>query len=82
MLTNDKTKLNELIYAGAKLVCVKIGIPSKSTKEKSKLGCEIRLETQIKKSTKTGQNDKIKERCWNMLEQKGKGNTRKNNNAA
>ena len=24
--TNNKTELNELIYAGAKLVCVKIGI--------------------------------------------------------
>ena len=31
-----------------------------------------------KESTKTGQNDKIKRR-WNMLEQKGKGNTGKNN---
>ena len=43
------TELNELIYAGAKLVCDKIGIPSKSTKEKSKPGWEFRLETQIKK---------------------------------
>ena len=42
------TELNELIYAGAKLVCEKIGIPSKSTKKKSKPGWEIRLETQIK----------------------------------
>ena len=32
-----------------------------------------------KKSTKTGQNDKTKERRWNMWEQKGKCNTRKNN---
>ena len=31
--TNNITKLNELIYAGAKVVCEKIGIPSKSTKE-------------------------------------------------
>ena len=77
--TNNITELNELIYAGAKLVCEKIGIPSKSMKEKSKPGWEIRLETQIKKSTKTGQNDKTKQRRWNMLEQKGKGNTRKNN---
>ena len=30
------TKLNDLIYAGAKLVCKNIGIPSKSIKEKSK----------------------------------------------
>ena len=26
--TNDITELNDLIYAGAKLVCKKIGIPS------------------------------------------------------
>ena len=49
------------------------GIPSKNTKEKSKPGWEFRLETN-KKSTKTGQNDKIKERRWNILEQKGKNN--------
>ena len=36
--TNNITELNELIYAGAKLVCEKIGIPTKSTKEKSKPG--------------------------------------------
>ena len=29
------------------------------------------------KSTKTGKTDKTKERCWNNLEQKRKGNTRK-----
>ena len=34
--TNYITELNELIYAGAKLVCEKIGIPSKSTKKRSK----------------------------------------------
>ena len=33
-----------------------------------------------KKSTKAGKNDKTKEKRCNMLEQKGKGNTRKNNN--
>ena len=46
--TNNITDLNELIHAGAKLVCEKIGIPSKSTKEKSKPGWELRQETQIK----------------------------------
>ena len=51
--TNNITGLDELIYAGAKLVCEKIGIPSKSTKKKSKQGWEIRLEMQIKISTKT-----------------------------
>ena len=60
--TNDITELNELIYIGAKLVCEKIGIPSKSLEEKSKPGGEFRLETQIKKSTKTDKNDKTKGR--------------------
>ena len=38
--TNNITGLNELIYAGAKLVCEKIGIPSISTKVQSKPGWE------------------------------------------
>ena len=46
--TNNITELNKLIYAGAKLVCEKIGIPRKCTKKESKPGWEIRLETQIK----------------------------------
>ena len=46
--TNNITKLNELIYAGVKLVCEKIRISTKSTKEKSKPGWEFRQETQIK----------------------------------
>ena len=54
--TNNITELNELIYAGAKLICEKIGIHSKSTKKQSKLGSEIRLET-----TKTSQNDEKRE---------------------
>ena len=45
--TNNITDLNELIYAGEKLVCENIGIPSKNTKAKSKPGWEFRLETQI-----------------------------------
>ena len=45
---NDITELNELIYTGAKFVCEKIGIPSKSTKKQSKPESEIRLEMQIK----------------------------------
>ena len=48
--TNNITELNELIYAGAKLVCEKIGILSKSTKKKSKPGWEFRLETLVKTS--------------------------------
>ena len=34
--TNNITELNELLYAGAKLVCEKIGIPTKSTQKKIK----------------------------------------------
>ena len=49
---NNITEINELISAGVKLVCEKIGILSKITKKKSKPGLEIRLETQIKKFTK------------------------------
>ena len=30
---NNMTKLNELIYAGAKLVCEKIGMPSKTRRK-------------------------------------------------
>ena len=52
--TNNITELNELIYAGAKLVCEKIGIPSIITKKQSKLGWEIRQETQIKKIYENG----------------------------
>ena len=32
--TNNIAELNELIYAGAKLVCHKIGVPLKRTKKK------------------------------------------------
>ena len=32
-----------------------------------------------KKFMKTGQNDKAKQRNWNMKRQKGKGNTNNNN---
>ena len=46
--TNNITDSNELIYAGAKLVCENIGIPSKNSKAKSKPEWEFRLETQMK----------------------------------
>ena len=60
--TNNITELNELIYAGVKLVGEKIRIPSKSTKKQSKQGWGIRLETPIKKTMKTSQNDKKERR--------------------
>ena len=49
ILTKNITELNELISAGAKLICEKIGDPLKSTNKKSKPGWEIRLEAQITK---------------------------------
>ena len=60
--TNNITELNELIYAGAKLVCENIGIPSKSTKKQQEPGWEIRMESQIKKTTETSPNDKKEKR--------------------
>ena len=51
----------------------------KCMKKKSNPGWDNSTGNTNKKSTKTGQNDKTKERCWNMVEQKRKGNTRKIN---
>ena len=75
--TNDITDLNELIYAGAKLILEKIGIPLKKHEETGKIGMGNSIGNADKKSTKTGQNDKTKERFWNMWERKGIRNTRK-----
>ena len=38
--TDNITKLNELIYAGAKLVCDKIGVPPKELEQKYKTWIE------------------------------------------
>ena len=46
--TNDITELNDLIYAGAKLVCENVGFLLKNTKRKSKPRGKIRLETQLR----------------------------------
>ena len=51
-------ELNDLIYAGAKLACEKIGVPLKSTKKQPTPGWEVRLETKIEKPTKTSQKGK------------------------
>ena len=79
MLTYTPTKniieLNWLIYEGAKLICGKIDVALKSIDKKSKPGWEIRLEMQIKKSTKINQNDKLKEKRWNILGQTENSNT-------
>ena len=69
--TNYITEVNELIYAGAKLVCGKIGIPLKSKKKKSKPEWEIRLETQMKNLRKQARMIKQKrdaEICGNRNE--------------
>ena len=47
--TSYITELNDLIYAGAKLVCEKMGVLLKTTDRKSKPGWELRLESQIKR---------------------------------
>ena len=60
--TNNINELNEVIYAGAKFVCEKIGVPSKSTKKKIKTWMENLTGNTDKKSMKTGQNNKT----WNM----------------
>ena len=47
--TNNLTELNELIYAGEKFVCEKIGVRLKNTHRNLNSWSEIRLETQIRK---------------------------------
>ena len=54
--TNNITELNELIYAGAKLVCEKIEIPQKSHEETVKTGMGNSIENApppAKKTTET-----------------------------
>ena len=77
---NIITELNELIIAGAKLVCEKIGIPSKNTMKLSKPKWKILLDMQKKQIYEN------RSKWWNKgktLEhgerQKRKGKTRKNN---
>ena len=76
--TSNITELNELIYAGAKLVYEKFGIYWKGPKKQSKPGWKIRLGTQITKLRKQARMIK-RERRWNKREQKGTSDTRKNN---
>ena len=77
---NNITELNELIYAGAKLVCEKIGIPSKRTKKPSRAGWEIRLETQIKNLRKQARI--IKKRGTEKSGNKKEQATQEKNNSA
>ena len=76
--TNNITELNELINAGAKLVCERIGIPSKSRNKKIETRIGNSAGNAEEKSLKEkNRNDKTKERRWDMLIRKGKGNTGK-----
>ena len=60
--TNNITDLNELIYAGAKLVCENIEIPSKKheSKVKTRMGSSTR--NSDRKPTKTTESGKTKEK--------------------
>ena len=61
---NNISELNELIYAGSKLVCAFCWdpnwIPAKSTEKQSKPGWGILTRDANNKTTKTSQNDKEK----------------------
>ena len=78
--TNNITELNELIYAGVKLVCEKIGIPSKKHEEKIKTGWEIRQETQIKNLRKLTKMIKQRKDARTCRDKKEKATQEKNNN--
>ena len=69
--TSNITELNELIFAGVKLVSEKKGIPSKITKKESKPGWVIRLKTNIKNLRKPAEMIKEKKDAgifWNKNE--------------
>ena len=68
--TNNISKLNELIYAGVKLVCEKIGMPLMKHEEKIKTRRKIRLETQMKNLRKQAK----------MIKQRKDTGTCRNNN--
>ena len=60
--TNNITELNEQVYAGAKLVCGKIGVLSKSTKKKIK----TRMGNLTGNAVKKIYENRPKERRWDM----------------
>ena len=74
--TDNITELNELIYAGAKLVGEKFGILSKSTKKKIQTRMGNSSGNADKKSTKAGQNNK-KRKTLEHVETKKKATQRK-----
>ena len=75
--TNNITELNELIYAGAKLVCEKIGIPSKSTNEKSKQDRKFKADKNLRKQAQMKNQRKNAGIYWNKKE---KATQKKNSN--
>ena len=77
--TNNITELNELIYAGVKLVWERIGILSKIKKKKSKPAREIRLETQIKYLRKQAKMIKQRKNAGTSRNKKEMATQEKNN---
>ena len=61
--TNDITELN---HAGTKIVCEKFRVSLKATDRKSKIRCELRLESQIKKKENLRQQAKILKRNFKI----------------
>ena len=75
--TNNITELNELIYAGAKLVCENIGIPSKSMKNsqnrdgkfdwKRKLKKKLRKQARLIRKRGTEISGKKEQATWRKI---------------
>ena len=70
--TKSIIEWNELIYAGGKSICEKIGILLKSMNKKSKPWWEIRLETQIRKLRKQAKMIKQRKNAGICLDKKEK----------
>ena len=65
------TVLNELIYAGEKLVCEKIEVPLKNTNKKSKPGWETYVR-KLRKWAKTIKQRKNAGTCWDKKQKQYK----------
>ena len=72
---NGKNKWNNKIYIKKRIKWT--NLCRSEIIAKIKTWMESSTGNASKKSTKTGENDKTIEKCWNMLGQKGKSNTRK-----
>ena len=69
ILTDNIAELNKLIYAGAKQVNNKIGIPLRNSKGNTKPGLEIRKEGE-KKTASISETTEEGETCINPTERK------------